>query len=271
MLVLQVMMFQLFIIFQLALTNGMDQHTETSDSLPYRPISSDRVGTIHLLYKVTILEKTYDLHAHTHYFEEIASLWSTIFLENQLMGKEDRDLHPAIIDNTNPECRDLRTIIMEKIRVVANLLDANIEDPNFHTRTKRAVVVKTALGLLASYMTSKSRSSINGHDLDTDIQKGIIPLGSDLLSFPFGVARAKDVASNRKKLQFLNNQVVKLTEIQGKLIQYANVTKIIIEEMAKLVSKNDAKIMELFDITELNNKKFQRSLYAYICSQRAHI
>ena len=101
------------------------QQNQLVRSLPYRPMSSNRVGTLSYITKIITLEKSYNLRAHEKYFNDIVTLWSTIFIENQLLGKEDLGARPESIDITNPECRDLRSIIMDELKAVANLLEAN--------------------------------------------------------------------------------------------------------------------------------------------------
>ena len=110
--------------------------------LPYRPISTNRIGTISFTTNSAKVVKTFNLEAHTEHFHNIVGLWSSIFLEEQLRTNTSTTTYTKNIDQQNPECRDLRAIIMEELKSVSDLLYANVhpadDDPHaIHKRSPR--------------------------------------------------------------------------------------------------------------------------------------
>ena len=249
----------------------------TNITLPYRPMSTNRINTINFITKTITVKKTYNLEIHEKYFRDIVSLWSAIFMEQQLLAKGSYALHPKTIDSQNPECRDLRSIIMDELKTVTDMLNANIyvyqktnksrfkrkiikkESP----RTKRSFLAKTALSLFGSYMAKKGISHAT-KGISKQVSSGLIPLGGDLLSYVFGIGKTDDIDLNKKRLNILTTQVENLGNNQQKLYQFANLTHLMIEEMANVIESNNAKITNMFNITEENGRKARRSI---VCLQ----
>ena len=247
-------------------------------SLPFRPVASKRTSTINFITKVLTLKKEYDLKAHEKYFNNIINLWTSIFLEYELTNDQT---HSEPIELTNPECRDLRAITMDAINSVSQLLKSNliphnpirhrrsIKPPNYiyqkstsitlklsnTNRTKRAFLAKTALSLIGSYMAKQTLSSA------THAAKGIIPIGGSILALAFGIAQRGEVEQNAKRINLISNQFI---NHHNKLIRFANLTKIVLDEMEKLISRNDARITNLFNLTINSSKKNRRGI---ICLQ----
>ena len=97
-----------------------------NSSLPYRPISTNRVGTISFTTNSAKVIKTFNLESHTKYFKDIVGLWGSIFIEEQLVSNRPSPEQGNYIDKQNPECRDLRSIVMEELKSVSDLLHANV-------------------------------------------------------------------------------------------------------------------------------------------------
>ena len=254
--------------------------------LPYRPMASNRISTIQFSTKILTLKKTYDLSSHIKYFNDIIFLWSSIFLENQLTGAEDMTLHPTIIDNTNPECRDLRSIILDSIKSVSDTLDKNfishqISPQNLRfkrssdkirdkkilyqasstiiLKRKRSFLASSVLKMMSTYVASKGISYLTSSDTNLGDTSSLFPLGGTLLSFAFGTASKESVVRNRKMINILTNQFINLEKNQKSLIKFANITKLILDEMAEVISTNDKRILLLFNISSENEKINRRS------------
>ena len=255
-----------------------NDHDRSTMTLPYRPMATNRIGTMNFITKVLTIKKTYNLHAHQHYFNQLISLWSTIFMENELRNLEEFHLHPKEIDNFNPECRDLRSIIMEELKSVGDILTSNTRPGEPLTRFKRSVrrqplmppsikkrsfLAKSALSMLGTYMTKKGYSTLK-KNIGAVIPHGLVPMGGDILSYVFGIAQSREVEFNRRKLQFLSNQFHDFSMTQRKLLHIANLTKLMIDEMTVVIRENDRRIIELFNITEENQKITRRSI---VCLQ----
>ena len=293
--------------------------------LPYRPISTNRIGTISFTTNSAKVVKTFNLEAHTEHFHNIVGLWSSIFLEEQLRTNTSTTTYTKNIDQQNPECRDLRAIIMEELKSVSDLLYANVhpadDDPHaIHKRSprtanpssrellitnrheppssypnpyiksretpqnitvpsinkrslysatstitlnKRAVFVKSALTLFKAYLAKKGASKLTAKLLPTlksQSAEGILPIGGDILSYIFGLASSKDTQINNKLINALSNRVNKLGINQVELIQTANLTNILMNELADIVSENDKRITNLFNEVNSHKIKQQRSI-----------
>ena len=262
----------LFLLMVLQL-NEVEPSKTTSIVLPFRPVSSNRAQTIHFSTKVITLRKEYNLRAHEKYFHNIINLWTSIFMENELKGTYDQTLDPKNIDELNPECRDLRSVVMDGLKSVTELIDSHTHTRNrlrtkrrtHRTKTlssksttlifKRSFLAKSAITMMGSYMASQGVKEPN-----TVIEEGLLPFGGRLLAIAFGVARAKDVELNRRKNNLLADQFIKLQENQGELIKFANITSLLIKEMSEIIHENDIDIVNLFNITNENQKIHRRSM-----------
>ena len=158
-------------------------------SLPYRPVASKRVSTINFITKTLTLTKEYNLRAHEKYFNDIVALWTAIFLEHELT----KNPQVTPIQQTNPGCSDLRAIVMDAIKSVSELLNANFfirtkrQAPlyqesaavtiNLHRpKTKRSFILKSALSLVGSHLASQVFSDFGSN------RKGLIPIGGSVLA-----------------------------------------------------------------------------------------
>ena len=216
-------------------------------SLPYRPVASKQVSTINFITKVITLKKQYNLRAHQKYFNDIVTLWTAIFMEPQLTRNSEV---PPVTD-TNPECRDLRAIVMDAIKSVSELLNANffirtkrhIHRPHAlynkstsisiklnHHKKKRSFILSSALSLMGGHLAKHAiKNSFNG--FGTTNNKGMIPIGGSILAMAFGVARKEAVDLNRRKMEVLSNQFIKLQQNQNKFVRFANLTQLVLGEM----------------------------------------
>ena len=267
------MMLRSIIILHLHHTASADQR---SLSLAARPIAVTLTSTINFNTKTIRVETTLDMTSHEARFRELATLWSSVTMENQLKNRENRDYHPAIIDNTNPECRELKSMVFEDMKSVSDILEANHIDEGIFLRRKRstnsqikrvkkgAFIAKTALGLFSAYMIKKAASPRDS--------SGKIPLGGVLLSYLFGLAKSDEVKLNHRKLVAISARLNRIHQNQGKLIQSTNITQILINEMASVIERNDAKIIQLFNITDNNKKITERSLLCLqLYTESAHL
>ena len=196
-------------------------------SLPFRPVASKRVSTINFITKTITLTKEYNLKAHEKYFNDIVALWTAIFLEHELTGNPQENP----IQQTNPGCRDLRAIVMDAIKSVSELLNANFfirtkrQAPpnkslynkstsltiNLHRqKTKRSFILKSALSLVGSHLATQTLKGNFG-----SYKKGIIPVGGSILAMAFGVARQEEVELNHRKIKVLANQFINLQNRQA--------------------------------------------------------
>ena len=285
-------MFSLLIII-LVTTEGLGRltqgkhHHENDLILPYRPVASKRVSKVNFITKVLTLKKEYNLRAHEKHFKDIIKLWTALFMEHQLMENEG-----IAIELTNPECRDLRAIVIDALKSVSELLDANLNIKNIRKyrsvdskrnnesttiknlspdnvyfksptvtirvlskKIKRSFITKTALSLVGSYLAKQVLKGDDGLSND-----GLIPFGGNVLAMAFGIARRREVELNKRKLSLLSNQFINLQSNQGKLIKFANITKLVLGEMADLISRNDARITNLFNETTKESKKNRRGI-----------
>ena len=272
-------------LFQPTLTYTLG--TFKNSILPYRPISTNRIGSISFTTKSAKVVKTFNLEAHTKYFEDIVGLWGSIFLEEQLKDDKFDPNKPHSIDKENPECRDLRAIVMEELKSVNDILHANIYifDDHRHTITKRhtytqsatltiplpslpktkkrSIIASSALTLFKAYMAKKGAARLASSILPSfgsNSNPGIIPIGGDILSYVFGVASAKDTLLNKKMINALRNKMENIGKNQVQLVQYANLTSILMTELANLISENDKIITYLFNETQARFAKQQRSI-----------
>ena len=216
-------------------------------SLPYRPVASKRVSTVNFITRVITLRKQYNLRAHQKYFNDIVTLWTAIFMEPQLT-KNNED---PPISSTNPECRDLRAIVMDAIKSVSELLNANFfirrkrhSKPQHilynksasitfrlsHPKKKRSFIISTALTLMGKHLAEHTvKKGLSGLGMNSN--RGAIPFGGSILAFAFGVARQEEVDLNRRKMEVLSNQFIKLQQNQNVLVNFANITKLVLGEM----------------------------------------
>ena len=95
----------------------------------------------------------------------------------------------------------------------------------------------------------------------THAAKGLIPIGGSILALAFGIAQRGEVEKNTKRINLISNQFI---NHHNKLIRFANLTKIVLDEMEKLISRNDARITDLFNLTINASKKNRRGI---ICLQ----
>ena len=250
-------------------------------SLPFRPVASKQVSTINFITRVITLRKQYNLRAHHKYFDDIVSLWTAIFMEPQLTMNHEE---PSIMD-TNPECRDLRAIVMDAIKSVSELLNANFfirtkrDTSHSHTlynksasisiklnhhKKKRSFLVSSALSLMGGHLAKQAlKNSFNGFEINNN-NKGLIPIGGSILAMAFGVARKEEVNLNRRKMEVLSNQFIKLQQNQNKFEKFANLTQLVLGEMHDLITRNDIRITNLFNETRRELKKNSRGI---ICLQ----
>ena len=236
-------------------------------SLPFRPVASKRVSTVCFITRTVTLSKEYNLRAHDKHFNDIVSLWTAIFLESELAN----NIPEAPIQQTNPECRDLRAIVMDAIKSVSELLNANLfvrqrrgirRHPTLYNKsaqltiklrqpkTKRSFLLKSALSLMGSHLASWSLDRALG------ASKGpLMPVGGSILAMAFGVARKEDLDLQNRKIGVLSNQFINLRRHHN---NFANITKLVLHEMQELISRNDERITQLFNTTDIKLKTHAR-------------
>ena len=306
---------------------------EPNSALPYRPISTNRVGTISFTTNSAKVIKTFNLEAHTTYFKDIVGLWGSIFLEEQLVANHFTPAHAKAIDERNPECRDLRAIVMEELKSVSDLLHANVylfnEYPvTLHKRStrstnstpkilpkprvpkthpsqeflpplspptttrkrrskiissattaiilkKRSPILSSALTLFKAYMLKKGASHLASRlipSFNFPSKTSLIPIGGDILSYVFGLTSRKTTELNRKLIHSLSNRMDKIGQNQLQLVQYANLTQILVTELSDLVAENDARITHLFNLSRAADAKQQRSITCLnLFAQSSHV
>ena len=198
-------------------------------------------------------------------------------MENELKETNDQTLRPKTIDERNPECRDLRSVIMDGLKSVAEIVNSITQTPHGgrlkrqvnHPLSKKSILskksktlvfkrsflAKSAISMMTSYMASQGIK-----ETDTNIEEGLLPFGGTLLALAFGVARTKEVELNHRKINLLSDQFVKLQRRQGELVRFANITSLLITEMAEIIQENDQDIVHLFNITEEERKIHRRSM-----------
>ena len=69
------------------------------------------------------------------------------------------------------------------------------------------------------------------HSLGMSNNKGVLPLGGTILAMAFGVARKEEVDLNRRKMEVLSNQFIKLQQNQNRFVKFANLTQLVLGEM----------------------------------------
>ena len=248
-------------------------------SLPYRPVASKKVSTVNFITRVITLRKEYNLRSHEKYFSDIVTLWTAIFTEHQLTGATGE----PPVQQSNPECRDLRAIVMDAIKSVSELLDANLfirmkrnsqlPRPLYeksssltlnlsHQKKKRSFIASSALSLMGAHLAKQTIKT--GLNFDSSNKKGLIPFGGSILAMAFGVARKEELELNRRKIEVLSNQFINLQLKQNKLINFANLTEMVLGEMQELISRNDIRLTTLFNATRYETKKNRRGI---ICLQ----
>ena len=107
------------------------------------------------------------------------------------------------------------------------------------------------------------KNSFNGFEINNN-NKGLIPIGGSILAMAFGVARKEEVDLNRRKMEVLSNQFIKLQQNQNKFVKFANLTQLVLGEMDELITRNDIRITNLFNETRRELKKNSRGI---ICLQ----
>ena len=80
----------------------------------------------------------------------------------------------------------------------------------------------------------------------------------------FGVARKEELDLNHRKIKVLSNQFINLQLKQNKLINFANLTELILGEMQEIISRNDIRITTLFNLIRHETKRNRCSI---ICLQ----
>ena len=279
--------------------------------LPYRPIATNRIYSIRFTSKLVTLRKAFNIKAQVKYFNQIIVLWSSIFMENQLTGKEEYEYAPGTIDKRNPECRDLRSIIMDEIKTITDAINANFQNylpptkayinhrrkrntqkeksttktnlsnntlprsdgtGNSHNSmeeisttkvnnhiTKRGLITTSIIKMMGSYMAKKGiKRLMSNHEWEKD--DGLLPIGGTILSYAFGLATSKNIEIQSKKIDLLTDQFLRLQDKQENLVNFANLTQIIIEEMSEVINIHDHKIMDLFNKSNEHDKIHSRSI-----------
>ena len=279
--------------------------------LPYRPIATNRIYSIRFTSKLVTLRKSFNIKAQVKYFNQIIVLWSSIFMENQLTGKEEYEYAPGTIDKRNPECRDLRSIIMDEIKTITDAINANFQNYlpptkayinhrrkrniqknksmtktnprnntlprsestiNSHNNmeeisttkvrnhvTKRGLISTSIIKMMGSYMAKKGvKRLMSNHEWEKE--DGLLPIGGTILSYAFGLTTSKGMEFQRKRIDLLTDQFIRLQDKQTNLVNFANLTQIIIEEMSKVINIHDHKIMDLFNKSNEHDKIHSRSI-----------
>ena len=279
--------FTILIILHIGETELQQRHGE----LPYRPISTNTLSTVNFISNTITLEKSFDLRSHEKSFQDIESLWTLIYYENELLETWKADLSPEEIDKRNPECRDLRTITHNQIRSISELVEnqhirkhhdttgprrlkralpAAIKSPPTPRRTQRAfplalgavskLVAKSALSSYFMHLAKSGLSQTDYQDVDGNVRKGMLPLGGRVLQYAFGVARTKEVAFNQKKISLLSKQFSDLSLSHDKLLKVANITELIISELNKTIKETDNRLVEIYNISTIRDKQILRSI-----------
>ena len=176
-------------------------------------------------------------------------------------NRSKRDLQNLI--TTNPT---LSRLIMKPIEPQQSTT-GQIMNPNktltpishMNNKKQKRSITSTILKMMGAYMAKQGIKRL-ASESKTNTKYGLLPIGGTILSYAFGLAKSKDVKLNTNKLNLLSDQFINLQQKHKSLINFANLTKIIIEEMVQIITKNDKKIIELFEITDEQRKIHSRTI-----------